>query len=351
MTETVRPRPGRAGVVPPGAGVIGGRPEAAGTWAPAGQAGRTAALSQSPLSQSPWPRTDTRRPQPTPWPKAAPRAKPVPRAEPVPDRRYRRAEDNDRGVWRQALGDLAGRVGDLQGGARRPLADELFRAGTDPNTGKTRVDRYQLSIGCAGALLAELVLERRPHQTLGDRVQEPLLTTFRQEGTGRRVLAVHRLYADAPPRDPLAYQVLSRIVADAQDTGRGRPVVEMVEYLAEEAYLRVGERLADAGLMVEDERRRGWRGVRRRIWLPAGPGTDSLNALIRLPIRLRAREPISEFDRVFLGLADAVHLRPAMRREVGERFPWPEPDELRLQDDLRAVVDATRTVVATVTRR
>lgn len=257
----------------------------------------------------------------------------------------------DGGVWRQALHDLADRVGGPKAAQLRPLADELFRAGTDPHDGKTRVDRYQLSIGCAGGLLAELMLERRPHQTLGDPVREPLLTTFLDADSGRRVLRVHRrLYAEAPPRDPLAYQVLSKIVADMASTGRGRPVAEMVEYLADDAYLRVGERLADAGLMAEHEQRRTWRGGRRRIWLPTGPRTDSINALIRLPGRLRARQPISEFDRVFLGLADAVNLAPAMRREAGERFPWPELDQLRLQDDLRAVVEATQTVVATATR-
>ena len=224
----------------------------------------------------------------------------------------------------------------------RPIADELFRAATDPFSGGTRVNRVLVGIGCAAALVAELMLIRYE-----DPVQGPqrLLRTFGAAETGQPVLAPdHRMYQEAPPRDPLGYRVLSDIVEDARD--QRRPVVEFVEYLSDRAYEMVGERLATARLVVEERRRIGLRS--RRVFVAVEP-TASVNALTRLPRKLRDREPVGEADRVLLGLYDAIGLMGAARHEFSDEFPVPR--DLRLTADLAATVEAARELQAAVTRR
>jgi hypothetical protein len=84
--------------------------------------------------------------------------------------------------------------------------------------------------------------------------------------------------------------------------------------------------------------------------MPAGYFADSINALIRIPGALRDRAAIDETDRVLIGLAEVTGLHRAMRSEAGERFPWPDLSELRLNDDLRAVIAAVRDVAGRATR-
>ena len=282
--------------------------------------------------------------RPYPPPRAGEPPAPPP-AEPSVPGRHTAGEpaDDQRRLWQQGAGkDLAESLA-RSAAQTRPIADELFRAGTSPDSGETLVHRHHLSIGCAGGLVAELMLA---HRQPGQPAAEPLLTTVVDRVSGRRLLRVRRhLYDQAPPRDSLAHHVIDVIVADAEQTG-ARPVAEMLEYLAAEAYVWVGERLARAGLMVERQRRRGLRT--QRVWLPARYRTDSIHALMRLPSMLRLGEPISEADRVLLGLMDAVNLRSTMKREAGLSFPWPA--SLRLHADLNSVVDVTRTVVELTTR-
>ncbi|BCJ34391.1 hypothetical protein Athai_18940 [Actinocatenispora thailandica] len=229
------------------------------------------------------------------------------------------------------------------GGAKvRPIADELFRGATDAFTGATRINHRLVGIGCAAALVAELMLTWRDDQVHG---RQRLLRTFPAAETGQPVLAPdHRLYLEAPPRDPLCYRVLSEIVEDARD--QRRPVVEFVEYLSDRAYRMVGERLAMARLVVEEQRRSGLR--RRQVFLDVEP-TASVNALTRLPRKLRDREPIGESDRVLFGLYDAIGLMAVVRREFSDHFPM--PSDLRLTPDLQSVLDAASALQAAVTRR
>lgn len=224
----------------------------------------------------------------------------------------------------------------------RPVADELFRVGTDPYKGTTYGSRFVLSIGCAGGLIAELMLATEAVTDVTGVRQEQLLTCFPSRETGRMVLTPnHRVWEERPPRDPLQHKVLSQIVADTRR--QRRPVVECVEYLAESAYLQVGERLELADLMESGERRT-ITGRRRRVWkAPSDLPTASINAMHRLPRAIAAGKKITVADRVLLGLIDATNLTRVVRREFGATFTW--PSDLRLPHDLQAVVDATRTVV------
>ncbi|MEV0841581.1 GPP34 family phosphoprotein [Actinocatenispora sera] len=268
-----------------------------------------------------------------------PRAEPPPRAVPPTHAAPPRAPHTDPAYPPSAAHRPAPGTG---GATVRPIADELFRGATDAFTGATRINHRLVDIGCAAALVAELMLTWRDDPVHG---RQRLLRTFPAAETGTPVLAPdHRLYLEAPPRDPLCYRVLSEIVEDARD--QRRPVVEFIEYLSDRAYRMVGERLAMARLMVEEQRRSGLR--RRQVFLDVEP-TASVNALTRLPRKLRDREPVGEADRVLFGLYDAIGLMAVVRREFSDHFPM--PTDLRLTPDLQSVLDAASELQAVVTRR
>lgn len=228
-----------------------------------------------------------------------------------------------------------------------PPASELWRIGTDPYTGTTRVARHQLSIGCAGGLLAELMMQTRPDVVPG-RPDRPLVATYAESDTGRPILAPDvGLYREDPPRDPLLYQVLDELIKDSRDSRRG--LAEYIEYLAETAYLRVADRLTSDRFMTETSRRTWPTGRRQRIWTAVEP-TSSLNAMNRIPRELRNHNPLSEADRILLGLIIAADLTGPIHHEYGRQIDWPDPADLALAGPLQQVVDATSYVVAAAAR-
>lgn len=228
----------------------------------------------------------------------------------------------------------------------RPVADELFEAGTDPYSGTTHIDRYLLSVGIAGALLAELALVTYSPAD-GLTPDRPLLDVHGLGPDQRPTLVPNtRALDEAAPRDPLQFEILHQLSKlDAAD----RQVDTYVEYMSDEAYLRVGARLTIAGVMEESEIRRGWlRTGTRKVWTTVQDPTKSVQEMLRIPRKLRDREPLNGADRVLLGLFDAVGLHHAIRREFGDRFGI--PSDLRLPEHLRALVSITKSVVALKTR-
>jgi hypothetical protein len=234
----------------------------------------------------------------------------------------------------------------------RPAADELWRLGTDPYTGRTYCSRAMLSLGVAAALLAELMLMRSSESG----ITRQMLTCFSTEA-GRPVLRVDYWEAkERPPRDPLLADVLADILEDARDTRRS--VYEFSQYLAESAYEQVAKRLSTARIVTDVPPRRGLLGGRlfadtQRRWAAVDP-SSSINAMLRLPRELRQvdddgnKRPIPVSDRVLLGLVDALDLTATLRRESAHRFAV--PSNLRLPDDLQLLIDTTRTAVAASAR-
>jgi hypothetical protein len=267
-----------------------------------------------------------------------------PSAPPSPSRRtvLRVPKDLPKG-W--SAGVISGHESDRVFGVRA-VADELFQAGTDPYDGRTHKNRYLLSVGIAGALLAELaLLDYSPADGLTP--QRPLLDVHGLGPDQRPTLVPNaRALDEAPPRDPLQYEILHHL---SREAAQDRQVDRYIEYLADDAYMRVGRRLTIAGVMEESETRRGWlRPGTRTVWTTVQDATKSTQEMLRIPRMLRDHEPLSCADRVLLGLFDAVDLHGPIRREFGDAFDA-RPD-LRLPEHLRALVSITKSVVALKTR-
>jgi Golgi phosphoprotein 3 (GPP34) len=232
----------------------------------------------------------------------------------------------------------------------QPPANELFRVSTDPGSGATYSKRHLASIGCAAALIAELLMLPPVVVVIaGEPRRERLLDCLADPVTGRPVLVVRPAAAAArPPEDPSLRQVMDLFVADAVVTRERRLLRDMIEFLAlgDRAYHLVGERMVRAGLMSAASRRR--LGRTRVIWV-AVDASASINAMLRLPRGLVRGWTLNVPDRVLLGVLDAIDLLPRLRREYGA--PFPRPADLDLPPELQAVVDATSAVVASEARR
>ncbi|NJP35819.1 GOLPH3/VPS74 family protein [Micromonospora thermarum] len=113
------------------------------------------------------------------------------------------------------------------------LADDFFRLAHDDVTGRPRLRPKAVGIGCAAALLTELVNTR--HITVAD----------------NRVTVVNK----QPPADSLAHVVLDQLIAEA---GREHNVRTWLAFLAGQAPEQVAHRLLRAGhVRMEAVRRLG----------------------------------------------------------------------------------------------
>jgi hypothetical protein len=223
----------------------------------------------------------------------------------------------------------------------------LFRCGTNPYNGRPYGSDHAMAVGCAGALLAELMLLTYTPRGETDALPCQVTTCVPEPDTGRPLLVVPTLEQarHVPVEDRLLRQVLTVLADDQQTRGEPRLVREVIVYLATtdpDAYTRVGRRMDAAGLM-RAERHRG-----EQAWV-AVEFTASLNALMRLPRALDAHRELGEADRVLWGLLDALDLTHRARREFGRRFKLPA--ELGLRADLQALIDTTRAVVASAARQ
>jgi hypothetical protein len=121
------------------------------------------------------------------------------------------------------------------------LADQLFLAAHDHDAGhlRTRLHKAGLSLGLAGALLAELVLDRR--------------IDVRDD----RIVLVSR----APMEDILCQTILGDIVTELHVTRQPHTVRVWLVYLSNSAVTQVRNRLTFNGILQETAGRRWWGGL------------------------------------------------------------------------------------------
>jgi hypothetical protein len=124
------------------------------------------------------------------------------------------------------------------------LADQLFLAAHDHDTGhlQARLHRSGLELGLAGALLSELVLERRLDVQQG------------------RVVLVSR----APVHDILAQTVLADVVTEMHVARQPHTVRIWLVYLSHSTVAQVKNRLCFSGVLQELPGRRWWGGTAHR---------------------------------------------------------------------------------------
>lgn len=159
------------------------------------------------------------------------------------------------------------------------LADEFFLIALDDRTGRPRLSSKVFGLGLAGALLGELILDRR-------------ITV--EEG---QVLVVdHR-----PPADALAHTVLDQILSEVSPYG----VRSWLVFLARNATERVADRLSRAGHIRREQSRRMFR--RETVYPPTDMNAAHL-PLARLATSLRNGRQVSWTDAVLLGLVMATGL-------------------------------------------
>jgi hypothetical protein len=159
------------------------------------------------------------------------------------------------------------------------LADDYFLLAHDDRTGKALISPKSLELGLAGAMLAELMLERR------------LLV----EGTFLRVLRTD------PPSDALAHTTLAMMMAEPQH----REVRTWLAYLGQTAIDSVGQRLVRVGVAQQVQARRLLKTVRRYV------ATDmnlSASRTVRLRRVLMGLDPMYVADSTLAGLAAATGL-------------------------------------------
>jgi Golgi phosphoprotein 3 GPP34 len=118
------------------------------------------------------------------------------------------------------------------------LADQLFLAAHDHDTGhlQARLHKAGLELGLAGALLCELVLERRIDVQHG------------------RIVLVSR----APLQDILAQTVLGDIVTELHVAKQPHTVRVWLAYLSHSSVTQVRNRLCFTGIVQELPGRRWW---------------------------------------------------------------------------------------------
>jgi Golgi phosphoprotein 3 GPP34 len=180
---------------------------------------------------------------------------------------YRRTAAGDR-ITRRALDDpgrlpVTRRIGPP---APARVADQLFLAAHDHDTGhlQARLHKTGLELGLAGALLAELVLERRIDVQQG------------------RIVLVSR----APMDDILGQTVLEDVVTELHVARQPHTVRVWLAYLSHSAVVQVRNRLCYTGIVEEvPGRRRWWGGAANRyravdINLALGPEAEVHSLLV-----------------------------------------------------------------------
>ena len=160
------------------------------------------------------------------------------------------------------------------------IADDLFLLAHDDATGRPFLQRRALSVGLAGALLAELMFAGAIW-VQADRLQiMPQGEDVPVDGLGRHVLGV--LLAE-PDRHPVRDWLMFLAVHSARD---------------------VGARLEYDGYLTQVRSRRPWRGTKL---VPADPDA-AFAPLIRVRTVLDPARPATVSDAVLAGLATACGL-------------------------------------------
>jgi hypothetical protein len=216
------------------------------------------------------------------------------------------------------------------------LADQLFLAAHDHDTGhlQTRLHKAGLELGLAGALLCELVLDRRIDVQHG------------------RIVLVSR----APLQDILAQTVLGDIVTELHVSRQPHTVRVWLVYLSHGSVAQVRNRLCFTGIVQEVPGRRWWGGTANKyraadINQALGPEAAVHSLLTHGQASNNAMPALT-----FAALADACGLLPKLtwwrEQKVGVRRHLAQLRD-QLPRALRELVDQTEAAVgdAVVGRR
>jgi hypothetical protein len=205
------------------------------------------------------------------------------------------------------------------------LADQFFLIAHEDRTGRSRLHPRAVGLGLAAALLGELMVGER-------------ITAF--EGD---VYVVSR----NPPGDPLTHDLLDLLIAQPQH----RELRTWLAFLAQDAAIKVGERLIRAGVL-EPVTRRKLRGS-ETLYLPMS--SDQRNFAAWAPVRLADilvhRRAMNMSDRVLAGLVVATGLTRQVlwdvdaHREGLNHLPTVIGS---LPDGLRQLVEHTEAMVGSV---
>lgn len=215
------------------------------------------------------------------------------------------------------------------------VADQLFLAAHDHDTGhlRARLHRAGLEFGLAGALLAELMLDRR--------------IDVRHD----RIVVQSR----APVPDILGQTVLEDILTELQVAGQPRTVRVWLVYLRHAAVPQVRNRLCFTGILEEVAGRSWWGGSAscyRAVDTTQALGPEA--EVCSLLVHDHATQSVPAM--AFAALADASGLLPKLswwrEQRAGLRRRLVELRE-QLPDGLRDLIDATEAAVgdAVVGRR
>ena len=212
------------------------------------------------------------------------------------------------------------------------LADQYFLIAHEDRTGRSRLHPRATGLGLAAALLGELVLEGRIGVTDGDLV----------------ILDRH------PPTDALAHDILDLLIAQP----RHREVRVWLQFLAQDAAVRVGERLMRLGA-VEPVTRRKMLGSTTTLYMPnnAAQRNAAAWAPARLANLLVRGVPMSVSDRMLAGLIAATGLTRHVLYDYDmhrDAFHSLTDAIVSLPGDLRELIEYTESTVGsalTVGRR
>jgi hypothetical protein len=205
------------------------------------------------------------------------------------------------------------------------LADEFFLIAHEDRTGRSRLHPRATGLGLAGALLGELMVSDRIRAYEGD------LYVVSREPTG----------------DPLSHDILDLLIAQPQH----RELRTWLAFLAQDASVKVGERLLRAGVL-EPVTRRKLMGT-QTLYMPMNSNQRNVAAWapIRLAEILVRRRPMNLSDRVLVGLVVATGLTRHVlwdfqaHRDALVHLPTIVSS---LPEDLRQLVEHTEALVGSV---
>jgi hypothetical protein len=212
------------------------------------------------------------------------------------------------------------------------LADQYFLIAHEDRTGRSRLHPRATGLGLAAGLLGELVLEGRIGVTDGDLV----------------ILDRH------PPTDALAHDILDLLIAQPSH----REVRVWLQFLAQDAAVRVGERLMRFGA-VEPVTRRKMLGSTTTLYMPnnAAQRNAAAWAPARLANLLVRGMAMSVSDRMLAGLVAATGLTRHVLYDYDmhrDAFHSLTDAIVSLPGDLRELIEYTESTVGsalTVGRR
>jgi Golgi phosphoprotein 3 (GPP34) len=212
------------------------------------------------------------------------------------------------------------------------LADQYFLIAHEDRTGRSRLHPRATGLGLAAALIGELMLAGRLRIIDGD-----LHIVSRQ-----------------PPGDALAHDILDLLIAQP----RHREVRVWLQFLAQDAAVRVGERLMRLGA-VEPVTRRKMLGSTTTLYMPnnAAQRNAAAWAPARLANLLVRGVPMSVSDRMLAGLIAATGLTRHVLYDYDmhrDAFHSLTDAIVSLPGDLRELIEYTESTVGsalTVGRR